>query len=136
MAGRAVRTNPDLETEGRLLYVAARLFASRGFKHVTVREICAEAEANVASVNYHFGDKLGLYREVLAKAICTMQATTEAARRAGERGTPEDKLRAYVRVFVQRVSTGAHDSWIHQLMAQEIADPTPALDLVVEQVIR
>src|SRR5207237_8248686 len=28
------------------------------------------------------------------------------------------------------------DSWIHQLMAHEIADPTPALDLVIDQVIR
>src|SRR5262249_12999803 len=63
-------------------------------------------------------------------------ATTEAARRAGEGGTPEQKLRAYVRVFLQRVSSGSQDSWIHQLMAHEIVDPTPALDLVAERVIR
>jgi AcrR family transcriptional regulator len=136
MRARQARTNGDLETETRLLNVAARLFAARGFKHVTVREICAEANANVAAVNYHFGDKLGLYREVLAKAICTMRATSEAARRAGEGGSPEHKLREYVRVFVERVSKDAHDSWIHQLMAHEIADPTPALDVVVEEVIR
>ena len=27
-------------------------------------------------------------------------------------------------------------AWIHQLMLQEMSDPTPALDLVVEQVLR
>jgi hypothetical protein len=30
----------------------------------------------------------------------------------------------------------ARDGWIHHLMAQELADPTPALDLVVKHVIK
>jgi AcrR family transcriptional regulator len=126
----------DLETHGRLLNAAARLFAARGFGEVTVREICSAAGANVAAVNYHFGDKVGLYRQVLNKAIETMQATTEAARHAGDGETPEQKLRAYIRVFLHRVAGGRQDSWIHQLMARELANPTPALDVVTEEVIR
>ena len=126
----------DSETRIRVLKAATRLFAANGFEKVTVREICRAADANVAAVNYHFGDKLGLYREVLGKAMETMRATTEAARLAGADGTSEQKFRAYIRVFLQRVIGQGHDTWIHQLMAHEIADPTPALDLVVEQVIR
>lgn len=126
----------DVETHDRLLNAAARLFAARGFNDVTVREICSAAGANVAAVNYHFGDKLGLYHDVLNKAIHTMRATTEAAREAGEGGTPETKLRAYIRVVLHRVAGARNDSWIHQLMTRELADPTPALDLVTEQVIR
>ena len=126
----------DRETHVRVLTAASRLFAANGFEKVTVREICRAADANVAAVNYHFGDKLGLYREVLAKAIETMQSTTDAARQAGTDGTSEQKLRAYIRVFLQRVIGQGHDTWIHQLMAHEIADPTPALDLVIDEVIR
>ena len=70
------RTRADRETRERLLAAGQRLFADRGFKKVTVREICREAGANVAAVNYHFGDKLGLYREVLQQAIDAMRATT------------------------------------------------------------
>jgi AcrR family transcriptional regulator len=125
----------DAETRDRLREAAARLFAARGFKDVTVREICRAAKANVAAVNYHCRGKEGLYREVLRQAIETMQATTEAARQAGQHGSPEQKLRAYIRVFLQRTSQG-RDSWIHQLMLQEMADPTSALDLVFENVIR
>ena len=124
------------ETCDRLLEVAARLFAARGFKDVTIREICRAARANVAAVNYHFGDKLGLYREVLNKAIETMQATTEAARQAGTGLEAEQKLRTYVRVFLERTAAQSSDSWIHQLMLREMADPTPAIELVFEQVIR
>jgi TetR/AcrR family transcriptional regulator, regulator of cefoperazone and chloramphenicol sensitivity len=131
-----VTRSRDAETYDRLLEVAARLFAARGFKDVTIREICRAARANVAAVNYHFGDKLGLYREVLNKAIETMQATTEAARQAGTGLDAEQKLRAYVRVFLQRTAAQSGDSWIHQLMLREMADPTPAIELVFEQVIR
>lgn len=126
----------DSETRVRVLKAASRLFAANGFEKVTVREICRAADANVAAVNYHFGDKVGLYREVLGKAMETMRATTDAARQAGSGGTAEQKLRAYIRVFLTRVIGQGHDTWIHQLMAHEIADPTPALDLVIDQVIR
>ena len=126
----------DRATRERLIASAARRFGERGFKRVTVREICRAARANVAAVNYHFGDKLGLYREVLQAAVSEMRSTTDAARRAGEGGTAEDKLRAYLAVYIQRVVGSAPDSWLHQIMSRELADPTPALDLVVEQVMR
>jgi AcrR family transcriptional regulator len=123
------------ETRARLLEEARRLFAAHGFRRVTVRQICEAASANVAAVNYHFGDKRGLYQEVLDGAIAIMQETTEQARQAGEGGTSEDKLRAYIRVFLQRVAKG-RDSWIHQMMTHEMADPTDALDHIVHEVIQ
>ena len=126
----------DPETRLRLLSAAAALFAERGFAKVTVRDICLKARANVAAVNYHFDGKLGLYHEVLQVAIRTMRETTEAAREAGQGRSPDQQLAAYVRVFLQRVVGVGHDAWIHQLMMRELSDPTPALDMVIEQVIR
>jgi AcrR family transcriptional regulator len=112
-----------------------RLFAQDGFAKVTVRDICRRARANVAAVNYHFDGKRGLYEEVLRTAIRTMRETTTAAREAGLGRPPEQQLAAYVEVFLRRVSEG-RDSWIHELMTRELADPTPALDLVIDQVVR
>lgn len=44
-------------TRDRILDVAERLFASRGYKNVSVRELTAAAGANLASVRYYFGSK-------------------------------------------------------------------------------
>jgi len=130
------RTRADRETRERLLEAGQRLFADRGFKKVTVREICREAGANVAAVNYHFGDKLGLYREVLQQAIEAMRATTEAARAAGAGRSAEARLRGYIRIFVRRLLASSDRVWLHRLVTREMDDPTPALDTLVEQGLR
>ena len=125
----------DAETRERLLEAAKRLFAQQGFKRVTVREICRAARANVAAVNYHFGDKLGLYRVVLGGAIAAMRETNEAAREAGQGQPPEEELRRYIGVFLQRVLKPGSGA-IHQIITREMNDPTPVLDDLAEQGVR
>src|SRR5499427_4311924 len=126
----------DRETRERLLKAGAQLFADRGFKKVTVRDICRAARANVAAVNYHFGDKGGLYREVLQLAIDTMRATTDAARAAGQGLPVEERLREYIRVSLCRATSAASAPWISRLIHREMNDPTPAFDALVDQGIR
>ena len=126
----------DKETRERVLQAAAQLFADRGFKKVTVRDICRAARANVAAVNYHFGDKNGLYREVLQRAIDIVRATSDAARVAGEGQPAEERLRRYIHVSLCRVVAEGHANWISRLVRREIADPTPAFDALIDQGIR
>jgi len=126
----------DHETRERLLHKAAQLFSERGFKRVTVRALCQATGANVAAVNYHFGSKLGLYREVVRTAIGVMRTTYEAAVRAGEGCGAEARLRAFIRVYLERGVGRWDGSWIHKLISREMADPTPALDLMVSEVLR
>ena len=98
-----------------------------------MRDICRVARANVAAVNYHFGDKLGLYREVMQSAIDAMRATSDAAREAGAGQSPEEQLRLFISIFVHRVLTPGNDI-VHKLVNREMNDPTPALDTLVEHV--
>jgi len=135
MSTNGAARSGDRETRQRLLQVAERLFAERGFRYVTVREICRAARANVAAVNYHFGDKLGLYREIVQSAVERMRATTDAARRAGAGQAPIDELREYI-TTVNRRLLAATDGTLHRVIAREMYDPTPALDELVEQGLR
>jgi AcrR family transcriptional regulator len=126
----------DRETRERLLRTAERLFADRGFKRVTVREICRNARANVAAVNYHFGNKLGLYREVVQVAIDALRATNQAAAQAAEGWPAEERLRRFMQVYLRRLLATTPDDWIHRLINKEIADPTPVADALVDKGIR
>ena len=55
-------------TKSRLLEGAGEEFAEKGFELARVRAICDRAGANLAAINYHFGDKEHLYVEVLREA--------------------------------------------------------------------
>ncbi len=132
--GRPER-HDDGETRRRLLEVAARLFAERGRDGVTVREICSAADANVAAINYHFGDKLGLYSEVVETAIEAMRRA-HAPTMQPDGDSPEERLGWDIRGQLQRVLEVRDDSWVFRLMQNEVVNPTPGLDRVVREVIR
>src|SRR5271157_1855526 len=119
----------DNETRGRVLKVAARLFAERGFNHVSVRDICKEAGSNVASVNYHFGDKLGLYKELINAVAERMNDAKISALEAGSGRRPEEQLRAYIRGFMHQLldANPQETCWLEKLIARETTEPTPAL---------
>lgn len=52
------------DTKMRILVVANTLFARQGFDGVSVRDIANQADVNVAAINYHFTNKLGLLHEI------------------------------------------------------------------------
>ncbi len=58
-------------TKARILEAAGGVFAAKGFESATIREICQLAGANLAAVNYHFGDKQRLYVEAVKHAHCS-----------------------------------------------------------------
>ncbi len=122
-------------SRARILRAAERLFAEHGFRRVTVRDICRAARVNVAAVNYHFGDKLGLYHEIVQAAIEAMRAATDEARRAGEGLAPEERLGRYVAAIVGRL-LAAGPRPVQRLIHRELNDPTPLLDRLVQQGVR
>lgn len=128
-------TAPDQATRQRVFDAATDLFAQHGFKRVTVRQIAAAAQANVAAVNYHFGDKAGLYTAIVDSAIAAMQETGTLARQAADGQPPREQLAAFIRVFVTRMAGSGRLPWIHRLMVHEMDDPTDALERVVNEVL-
>lgn len=119
------------QTRTRLLAAAREVFAQHGFQGATIREICRRATANVAAVNYHFGNKDGLLAEALNFA--PLEALRVANAKAGI--CPEMRLRLFIRDFMHMLLDENGASPQCRIMARELADPTPALDQIVREAI-
>src|SRR5579863_5202402 len=111
-------------TRTKLLEAAGQVFAEQGFHSATVREVCARAGANVAAVNYYFGDKLELYTEVLRSAAPGHAAVLAAF----ESGAPnEEILRNVIRAMFQKMCGEEQLDIQFRLMAHEMSRPSPAM---------
>jgi len=58
-----------MRTKDKILDVAEGLFAEHGFNDTSLRAITSKANVNLASVNYHFGDKKTLIRAVIDRYL-------------------------------------------------------------------
>ena len=122
------------ETRSRLIKAASEIFADIGYEAATTRDICIRAGANAAAVNYHFGDKLGLYVAVLQSIIAP--SSVRAQEKTMPQTKPELALRQFIEAMLENLfSTGSADQY-SRIMVHELAHPTPALAQVVEQLIR
>jgi AcrR family transcriptional regulator len=123
------------ETRQRLLEAAGEVFAERGFRMATVRDICQRAKANLAAVNYHFGDKERLYAAVLQYTFhCAEQYPLDL--RLDVEARAAERLQAFIRAHLFGLLDAGRPAWHRKLIAREMAEPTRALDTVVDQMIR
>ena len=126
----------ELDTSTRLLEAAGPVFARLGYRDATVREICLRAKVNVAAVNYHFGDKLELYTQTLARCLRDGLQRYPVDLGAAPGASAEERLFAFVHAFLLRILGDGKPDWQGQLIAREMMEPTEALDRIVEELIR
>jgi AcrR family transcriptional regulator len=113
--------------------VAGEIFAERGYESATVKEITERAGVNVAAVSYYFGDKLGLYTEVLRQYLHNGRLALPLE---CDRLSPEERLTRYILSFMMSLVAVGKPGWCGRLMIRELAQPTPALPQVIEEIIR
>jgi AcrR family transcriptional regulator len=90
-------TRPSEVTRERTLHAAERLFAERGYDGTSIRAIVAKAHVNQAAINYHFGGKDGLYREVLHEAFRALTELHLARAEEAKAMSREDALEEFIR---------------------------------------
>ena len=122
-------------TRFRLLEAAGEEFAEKGFDAARIRTICERAGANIAAVNYHFGDKEQLYVQVVLDAHrCGFEPEDQDA---GESASPAEQLRDFIRNFLCKVlSINDPDDWRHRILLREMLHPTSASDVLIREAIR
>ena len=124
------------DTKVKLIEAAGEVFAERGFRSATVREICSRAGTPLGAMNYHFRDKRGLYSAVLEHSIQAAVRKYPPMLGLRDGATPVERLRVFVHTFLLRLSDKGVPAWHMKLMLQEMSDPSGALGQVVESSIR
>ncbi len=55
--------------KAKIIEVANKLFAEKGYEATSIREIASRAEVNLASINYYFGSKQGLFEYMVEEFV-------------------------------------------------------------------
>lgn len=124
-------STPKETTRQRLLSAATRVFAEKGFRDATVRQICKQAgTANINAVNYYFGSKEKLYLQILEMifAAYDRQAPEDFPDK-----TPEEQLKIYISTFCKILYKEGHfDADATAILVEEFTKPSPFLEEMVD----
>ncbi len=126
----------NCEAADRIFAAAAEVFAEKGFRGATTREIAKRAGANIASLHYHFQDKETLYLKVLDKFIDGTLEESPIPEGIIDGGLPPERC---LEIFVDTVLRRALDrkmalAW--RLFLHEMIDPSSGRDLMAERLAR
>lgn len=127
-------------TRERILNSAEKLFADKGFDATSIREITANARCNVAAVNYHFGDKEGLYDSVFQHRMDILRETriagiNEVFKSENDSPSLEKLLRSFIAAFLEPLLDKDSGQRSIQLIIGEMHSPRLPRDKFVSQVI-
>jgi TetR/AcrR family transcriptional regulator len=104
----------DSDVRSALLDAASKLFLKHGFERVTARQIAVAAETTPAMIHYYFGNKLGLFRAMLERAIGPVRELIAGSlSQAGAVIDPAMLIRMHMR-------TAAANPWIATLIVNEV----------------
>jgi AcrR family transcriptional regulator len=132
---RPVESNTRSErTRIRLLTTASRIFAEKGYQEATISEICKQADANIAAINYHFGDKETIYLEAWRYAFTREQVLFPSDGGVSRHASPEERLAGRIKALIKHIADEASYSSI--IIHKEMAHPTRLLSSILEQEIQ
>ncbi len=125
------------DTRRRLLDAAVAIFAERGYRKTTVRDICRAADANVSAVKYHFGHKAALYDAAFDHARMRSNESNpfvvmDKARNFHADQSPERRLYLFIRTMLDHQFRDGKLTDLTKLMSHEMMHPTPALDRLID----
>ena len=124
------------KTRARILLAAADIFPERGFRATTVRDICAQAEANIAAINYHFGSKENLYVETYRFVFADADALTLTRRALTIRNAEEWRQALYhwTHSLLDQVTNPKRSHvWQRRMFSRERTDPSQVLPMLLRE---
>lgn len=86
-------------TAEKILNVASKMFAAKGYANVSVRDICRETGTSAPVIYYYFGSKKGLF-EAVARRRITMADFIRKLSEAAEARDPKKGLETFISTYL------------------------------------
>jgi AcrR family transcriptional regulator len=112
-------------TRQALLDHATDAFAENGFDRASVRDITGRATVNQAAINYHFGGKEALYREILRLAVAAFTDASLLDEDTIDRVTRDEAVNLFIRQQVMPLVKRSQITRYLRIFAWEALAPTP-----------
>ncbi len=119
-------------TRKNLIMAGIIIFAQKGYKDATVRDICKQAgSANINSINYYFGSKQGLYKEILEQLFSEYDRLKPEL---DQNLSAEDKLKNFITTFcIMLYKGGPAESDLTTIFVSEMTSPSPFIQDLVDK---
>ncbi len=121
------------ETRQRILRVASRLFAEKGYRNTTHEQICRMAKVNAAAINYHFRKKEKLYVEAWRMSFDSLLKKHPADGGVSPKATAAERLHGRILSTMRRMSDP--DNKVFDIINREMSNPTGILTEVIHESI-
>lgn len=124
-------------TRDQLLDAAEALFAERGFYGVSVRDIAAQANANLGAIPYYFGKKENLLKETLERRagpeLEDRAAAVKKVLDAAHDGVPD--VQAILEADLEPIFRRRRENVAYRRLAGRLStDPAPEVRRVVDKI--
>ncbi len=132
------------DTKERILDAAELLFAREGYHPTSLRAITKEADVNLAAVNYHFGSKEALIKEVIARRLLPLNAlrskrlqeVKDEAQRKKQKPPIKDVLRAFIEPTLKFRESGRGARAFVTLVGRAITEPDDTVRNIFMELIQ
>jgi len=127
---RELRSDGEV-TRTRILEAAGELFATTGYAETSNKAIAAHAQVDLASINYHFGNRSGLYQAVLTESYGQVLGLANLKQLVGSELAPASKLHLLIEQLVA-LATQEPQAWQLRVLAREVLVPTSHLQTLFQ----
>jgi AcrR family transcriptional regulator len=116
-------------TRQRIVEVAVEVFAAKGFRAASTREIAARARVSQGLITYHFGSKGELWKAAIGRIFDDLRAGFRGALEGDGAGDPASRVRQVVKHYVRFVA--AHPE-LFRVMVEEGKRPDARMRWLVD----
>jgi AcrR family transcriptional regulator len=122
-------------TKQKLIEAACEVFSQKGYREATIADICAQAQSNIAAVNYHFGDKENLYAHAWRYAFDQSLEAYPPEGELTEDAPANERLKARISSLINRILDEGKVGYFSRMLFAEMATPTNSIDEVIGEAV-